>query len=132
MKQKTVHTVESLLARTEEEGECLLWTGWMAGKSAPYVYDGEKMVSVRKMICHLQGRELTGDYFGCSCGNDRCINPEHITQRSKTNHLRRMAKRGQSLAVLPTGCGQRWAARGNETTRATASGIRVTIEDASC
>jgi hypothetical protein len=91
-KPKTTHTVESLLARCEEEGECFLWKGYSTNNT-PMVHQDGKMVSVRRLLIDMEGREFKGKYTGSSCGNPMCINPAHIVQRTVKAHITRMAKK---------------------------------------
>lgn len=103
----TVHTVDSLLARTVEEGDCRLWQGFSTNDT-PMVYDGAegKMASVRKLIHKLDGGYVSAKYFCASCGNPLCVAPEHIIQRNEKTQCRQMAKQSikhkakRSAAVL--------------------------------
>jgi len=92
-KPMTVHTVESLLARTVEVGDCLEWTGYYQN-GTPYVCVGHKtMVSVRKVLAgmlDLGGRNSV--YWSVTCANPRCVNPEHIIGRNRGQHMAHMAK----------------------------------------
>lgn len=92
----TSQTLELLFARSVEEGDCRLWTGYHAGNNGetPYVSHEGRMTSVRKVIALLQGRAvLPGRIWGCSCGNLSCIEPSHAVQRTMTEHARNMARR---------------------------------------
>lgn len=98
MRAYAVHTVESLLARTVEEGDCLLWQGYVTSKT-PQVDLNGKMVSVRKLLTQLQGKEVrSGTYFSNSCGNYLCVCPEHTVQRSRKQHSVAMGKAANSGA----------------------------------
>jgi hypothetical protein len=93
-KPPTVHTVASLLARAEEEGACLLWGGSMGYHDTPQVYvQGEGMVATRMLLSRLLGVSARGKlYYGTSCGNPRCIAPEHIVMRKPSEHRALMRK----------------------------------------
>jgi ribosome-binding protein aMBF1 (putative translation factor) len=91
MRKHAVHTVDSLLARTEEYGECQVWTGYSTNKT-PQVDHNGKMVPVRRLLCELDGVAITGQYFGVRCGTELCVCPEHIIQRSQKGHAKVMAK----------------------------------------
>lgn len=87
---QTVHTLESLYANTIEEGECLLWNGYVGNKT-PQVCHAGKMVSVRRLILTLEGKTLApGDHAACGCGVETCI--AHIEHRTKTQHAVAMGK----------------------------------------
>lgn len=86
----TVHTVKSLRARCIEEGECLIWQGYTAGRS-PMVYDATRMVSVRKLFTRLLRGSVKDDgYYVSICGDDLCVEPKHTTWRSQAQHASRM------------------------------------------
>lgn len=100
----TYHTVESLLAKTVEVGDCLEWQGYYAtDKYVPYVCHGGKMQAVRKVLCELTGRETPSGkvFFGVSCGNWRCVTPEHIVARQSHQHMNRMTKQSVKVAQAP-------------------------------
>jgi hypothetical protein len=92
-KPKTVHTIESLLARCIEDGECMVWGDYCGPGKTPLVHQDGKMVGVRKLLCALEGREIRGKFFACSCGTPGCVLPAHIIQRTPVAHMKKMAKR---------------------------------------
>lgn len=102
-----VQTIESMLARTEEDGECLVWTGYI-GNNVPQVSHGGKVVAVRRLLLELHGRVLKpGDHASPSCCNPSCVNPEHIVQRTAAQHSKVMHKaprnqltRGSKIATF--------------------------------
>lgn len=92
MRVQKVHTIESLMARTIEIGDCMEWTGYCQNET-PFVVSGGVKWMVRRLVKHLQGRPLyPGVHFGTHCGNPKCVNPDHIAERRKADHMRLMAK----------------------------------------
>ena len=92
-KPKTYHTIESLMARTEEVGNCIEWQGYFQNK-APYVQHGERFLSVRKLIKELlDGSSSEKLSYGTICGNHRCVNPDHISARNVLQHMRHMTSK---------------------------------------
>lgn len=90
-KPKTIHTLESLMALTTEEGECRLWNKYL-GNGVPMVYHDGRFIQVRKLILTLQGIDVWARYTASRCNNPLCVEPSHIIQRSpKQQHLH-MAK----------------------------------------
>lgn len=85
------HTIASLLANTEEEGDCLVWKGYYAHPTSPMVYDHGKMVSVRKLLLHLQGEKVVCGYYSAACENGRCVRLDHIAFRNQHEHSSHMA-----------------------------------------
>jgi hypothetical protein len=91
-KPKQVQTLESLRARTVEEGECLIWQGYI-GNAVPQVSHGGKVVSVRRLILELSGKCVKPtDYAAPRCGNAACVCQEHVMIRTTAQHSRAMAK----------------------------------------
>lgn len=91
-KPQTIHTIESLLARTVEMGTCMEWTGSFRNQT-PMVFQSGKMKSVRRIIRALQNRSVPEGYFvSSSCSNPRCIHPAHIVHRSPSAHAKEMCK----------------------------------------
>lgn len=85
----TQHTLETLLARTVEIGECREWQGYI-GNDTPQVSHGGKMMTVRRLMFELQGKAIEGYYIAPSCGNFRCVSPEHAIARTNAAHIKRM------------------------------------------
>lgn len=90
-KPRKVHTVQSLLERTVEVGECLEWQGYY-GNFVPYVSHEGKMISVRRLLRLLDGQPAPTGYYATSCDNPKCVNPDHIMYRTEKRHMSRMAR----------------------------------------
>ena len=100
MKKKTIHTVESLLARTEEVGNCIEWQGYFENHS-PYVQHGDRFMNVRALLMELLGNKYEGRmFYGNSCDNKACVNPEHIVARSMKDHAKHMVKKVEYKAPI--------------------------------
>lgn len=99
-KARAVHTIESLKARTIEEGDCWLWQGYSVN-GTPQVCEDGKMVPTRRVMTRLAGKTLKPGlhYFVPTCGNDACVNPEHTVQRSPRTHMGVMGKMASVGAV---------------------------------
>jgi hypothetical protein len=89
---KAVHTLESVLARTTEVGDCLEWQGFMQDGRTPLIKVHNRLVTVRRFIRELQGEPAApGRFLSASCGNQRCVNPDHILERTSRQHARYIA-----------------------------------------
>lgn len=77
-----------------EEGECWIWTGYVA-QGVPYVYHDGRMQSVRRV---LAGPDCTRGYLFAACGDQRCINPAHTKWRSNAAHMPTIARKQRSPA----------------------------------
>lgn len=90
---RKVHTVESLLARTDEFGDCLIWNGY-SFKNTPYVSADGAMTSVRGLLWKLQGKKAPEGrvFYRAVCEQDRCVCPQHIRCETADEHMKRMAQ----------------------------------------
>lgn len=89
---KAIHTLETILARTDEVGECLEWQGIMNNKTPQVRIDG-KLLTVRRFIRDLQGKPASANVFLVpSCGNQKCVHPDHIMDRTRAKHMQVMGK----------------------------------------
>ena len=109
-KPMKVHTIESLYEDTEEYGECRIWTAYI-GNGTPMVYHQGRMYSVRKLLTELSGLSTAANFFGCTCGDNRCVALEHIVRRKKTDHMRTMTKNSAKTATCPIRCAKISAAK---------------------
>ena len=94
---RITQTFESLQARTVEEGDCWIWQGYIQNKT-PQVVDypdgKKKMVSVRMLLRQLQtGQPQPKGHYGNTCGDVRCVNPEHTIWKSEAVHMKAMQKK---------------------------------------
>lgn len=109
--REKVHTVESLYAMCEEVGECWEWGGYY-GNGVPSVYQGGRMRSVRKVMLQLSGVELgKKSHFGTSCGNGRCVNPEHVQARTMEQQGKHMGKMGAGDLLRAAKIQRSWVGR---------------------
>lgn len=87
-----VQTLDSILARTDEVGDCLEWQGIM-GNNTPQIRIARKLQMVRRVIRDMLGNPAAeGNYLAPSCGNPKCIKPEHIIERTRAQHMKRIAR----------------------------------------
>jgi hypothetical protein len=84
------HTVESILGRCIEEGDCMIWTGaTTSGKSPlPLVSDPQRQNRVRHarpMLFTMLGmkRPKNKPLTIVSCWNSLCLSPKHMKAASK-------------------------------------------------
>jgi hypothetical protein len=91
------HTIESLKARTIEEGDCWLWQGYKANGtpqvSNPRPGFRSKMYSVRRLMRELATEKPTPDgHYVTSCGTPDCVNPKHVLYRTDEQHLQAIGR----------------------------------------
>jgi hypothetical protein len=103
-KARTEPTLESLTARTVEEGDCWLWQGYMQNNTPQvmsYASGRKRMVSVRKLLRELQtGKPQIDGHYSNTCGNPFCVNPDHTIWRGQNAHMRAMAKKRTVSTVM--------------------------------
>lgn len=86
-----VQTLDSIMARTDEVGDCLEWQG-MIRNGTPQIRIARKMHTVRRVIRDLLGNPAAeGNYLAPSCGNPKCVKPDHIIERTRAQHMKRIA-----------------------------------------
>lgn len=99
-RKKTVHTLETLLAKTEDYGNCMEWTGYYQNKT-PFASTNGVLTSVRKMIAEFTGKTVPeGHFVGTTCGNKRCVNPDHLVVRSMKDHASMMAVNVDHTSII--------------------------------
>jgi hypothetical protein len=100
---RTIHTIESLKARTIEDGDCWQWRGYMANNTPQVMHyiDGKRhMYSVRRLFRELIiGKKQPDGHYTNTCGNQFCVNPEHIRWKTVRNHLREAALNRQHTVI---------------------------------
>ncbi len=92
MAPRVTHTLQTILARTDEVGECLEWQGFTSADGAPQVKIDGKLLMVRRVIREMLDKPAApGHFLAPSCGNARCVHPEHVVERTARQHAQRMA-----------------------------------------
>ena len=86
-------TREAILERTEEFGDCLIWTGPYSSVGVPVCFVDGTRLPVRRVLLELAGRKVPGRMvLGVKCGDPRCVCEDHTAVRSRTDHLRHMTR----------------------------------------
>ncbi len=88
------HTVESIKAHCEEEGDCWLWGGYMAKHMTPMLCHRRRSYGVRQVMAFITKHPNSGleGVWSTSCGTPGCVHPEHLVYRTKKQHSMHMAK----------------------------------------
>ncbi len=74
-------SIESILARCIEEGDCLIWPHGVNSSGQPMARIDGKITMLRPAVFHSKGKPLRpGNRVTTSCDCARCLNPEHVVQ----------------------------------------------------
>lgn len=86
-------TVEAIREKCVEEGDCWLWQGAMSHGTRPVArLDGtRKLVGVRRLMLELCGIEPGRNKVFPTCGNQACLNHEHLKPMTHAAMLKRVA-----------------------------------------
>lgn len=60
-------------------GNCLVWVGEFNTQGEPVVTHGKSVYKVRKLFVEMKGEQVNRKTIVCTCGNDKCIKPSHLT-----------------------------------------------------
>lgn len=94
------HTVDSLKAKTTEDGDCWRWDGPFNGSSGPRASHGGKVHYVRRLMMQLHGKNLDGMIVTPTCGDSTCVNPEHLKVITRAEHQKRLTVASNSGTAL--------------------------------
>ena len=86
----------ALIDRTEECGDCMIWTGAIGTGGHPiYRPHGKTCTLVRRSAYHLSGRTLIPRKpLVATCRDNRCINPAHTVASTTAKVAQAAAARG--------------------------------------
>jgi hypothetical protein len=84
-------TLNEIKAMCIEDGDCLIWQGYVNGSTPMVRYEGKK-VGVRRILLKASGVVVRSPYVGSRCLNPLCVCPEHAVQRSKEEQGRAACK----------------------------------------
>jgi hypothetical protein len=87
--RKTI--LDRLQDKTVEVGDCLEWTGYVNGKT-PATSVGGTGIAVRSLIALRLGWDTQGKIVTNCCGNNLCVNPDHLKMMTKSKFHSHIAK----------------------------------------
>lgn len=86
----SIDKLEQILARCEEFGDCLLWTGGVTSNGYPTFNHALLRRRVRELVDGVAPKKPVT----CSCGEKLCLRPEHLVERTHKQIGKEAAKRG--------------------------------------
>lgn len=81
--------IEKIQCHVTLDGDCWQWHGCMQG-SIPMMKHGSKVANVRRLVLIERGVPMKGNIATYTCGNPKCVNPEHTGRSTRTQMNRRI------------------------------------------
>ena len=83
--------IEKIRRHIVEEGECWNWTGALQACGAvPTMNHAGRVGAVRRFILEEQGVVLGKRLATYTCGNPKCVNPEHVAPATRSALQKRL------------------------------------------
>jgi len=119
----TDQMLEYLRSRSIDTGDCWIWTGWTRPDGLPMAsLEGRRGVVIRRWIWETQHQQPAGGWqVIASCGNVRCVNPDHVKRASGAEKARIFWSHTPTRTAVSTRLKKSAAARKNS--RLTASDV---------
>jgi hypothetical protein len=93
---RPAHTIESLLAKTTKNGECMEFTGAKNHLGYGYVGYKGKVMKAHRLAFLLANGPLSDDILVLHrCDNPACINPQHLFLGTHHDNTVDMVKKGR-------------------------------------
>ena len=84
-----MNLVEKIQAHSVACGDCWEWRGCMNGP-VPSMKHGGKVANVRRLVLIERGVPMKGHIATFTCGNPKCVNPEHTARSTRAQMNRRI------------------------------------------
>lgn len=100
-------TLKRIKERSTEEGDCHIWNGPWHRQGYPMVRwpQTQKMRTTYSAVWELLGNTVPGisdkAKLTRSCGNIKCVNPEHIVLKNMTDIMRQARQTGNGCRFNP-------------------------------
>lgn len=83
-----------VLDRVDEVGECLIWNKSVNGGGFPIIRINDVAFSVRRLVYKLVNGPIQNRPVEATCGDKRCVNPDHLVASSLTSLMKKAWARG--------------------------------------
>lgn len=80
---KRLSLADKLDQHCEESGDCMLWGGPLVQRKFPVLNVDRKKLYVKRHAMQLMGHVLGRKVVTSKCGNQLCVNPEHLVLVTK-------------------------------------------------
>lgn len=105
-KRKAEFTLDWLMARCDEVGECLVWRGYKSDCGQPIGrIPGQKRASnIRRAVIEQRDGEAVGykRWAYATCEVDGCVHPDHLDSRTRSKATRGKPKSADHIAAITT------------------------------
>jgi hypothetical protein len=93
---RPAHTIDTLLSKTKQNGDCLEFTGALSDLGYGKVgYKGKVYMAHRLAYQLKNGGIPTGAVICHKCDNPACINPEHLFVGTHKDNIQDMIQKGR-------------------------------------
>ena len=89
-------TLEKVLSRCSQVGECLVWEGALNSDGYPAAFPSVKL---HRWVCS-QFHNIEGLVVRHTCDNIKCLNPQHLIPGTVADNVRDMDLRGRRYRVI--------------------------------
>lgn len=109
-------SLQLLLSRTEQDGDCLIWTSTTSCYGYPIIRYNQKTATVRGIIAQIYGKsKRKGDVYTTICKNKRCLAEDHIRAVNRKSLAQTMDKSYASNPVRASRISEQSRKRGKLT-----------------
>ena len=70
--------LDYIRARCREDGDCWIWRLGYTSRQVPSMHVDGKIVGVRRVVAELLGMTVAGKKVTNTCGDKRCVCPDHV------------------------------------------------------
>jgi len=70
--------IDYIRSRCREDGDCWIWRLGFTSRQVPSMHAGKKIVGVRRVVAELLGLSIEGKKVSNTCGDKRCVCPDHV------------------------------------------------------
>ncbi len=70
--------IDYIRSRCREDGDCWIWRLGFTSRQVPSMHAGKKIVGVRRVVAELLGMTVAGKKVTNTCGDKRCVCPDHV------------------------------------------------------
>ena len=121
--------LQTLLSRTDEIGDCLIWTSTIGATGYPVINTGGQVHHARRLMHTLSGGIIgAGQVVRATCEDKRCINPAHLYTTTRKKVAQSSGKKGLMGGPIRAAATSARHRKNSKLTEAAAVEIRASSE----